>query len=123
MLQMNGGVGTDASRVADQFSSLCKKRRITDDSDGSDRVWGPASQYHSYTSVGRVRIPDESQREDTWKVQGRTGVIIGKRHGYFIMEFNDNLVGVEGMPMEYRGRPTDFEVDITHLHDRFRNGE
>ena len=113
MQQMHGD-SLDEITVVDDFRKLCHSENLIPlevVNDESSVVWGPASQFHAYNDMARTRV-DLKSGDDAWKLNGRTGVIVGKRNGYFIIEFNDAL---DGAPIQYRGRPDDFEIDITHL--------
>lgn len=76
------------------------------------RVWAPANLYYRMSSVARVR-PDYDSSDQGWKVNAREGRIVGVRGGYMIVKFDNEI---DGAPSEFRGRPRDIEVDISHIN-------
>ena len=97
------------------FLALAENRSIPDslvhDSEQDTRVWAPAGRYYRMSNIARVR-PDFSSDEDAWMFSAREGRIVGIRGGYMIIRFSDEI---DGAPSEYRGRPADIEVDISHI--------
>lgn len=109
------GLSTEDERTEalEAFRLLCSGERLPEP-DGSaavPRVWGPADLYYNVAPVLRTRT-DLVQGADGWRVNGREGTLVGVRGGYFIVRFTEEL---DGGPQEYRGRPTDFEADVTDL--------
>lgn len=110
----------ERQEVIEAFSALAAQKAIPDpartrsESVSKSRVWAPANMYYRMSSIARVR-PDYDDSDDGWKVNAREGRIIGVRGGYMIIRFDNE---VEGAPLEFRGRPADIQVDISHLENR-----
>jgi hypothetical protein len=104
----------DRDAALKDFVDLVDGTDIIEEVPENNRVWGPASQYHTYSQNARVRT-DYDTSSQGWKFNGREGVIIAVRRGSMIIEFSDAL---SGAPAELRDVPSSFEVDITHLVDR-----
>jgi hypothetical protein len=101
--------GVDVMEVHSELGRLLRGEPLDPVSDPS--VWAPASQYHEYSDRARV-APGYDGPGSGWQVNGRTGTIVGKRHGYFVIEFDSD---VDGAPRTLHARPAAFEVDIRHL--------
>ena len=103
----------DRQTALDVFMHLASGKPIPEPSaePEPERYWVPSSQYPQKGATVRV-VLDYDDSLDGWKLNGRIGRIIDARHGDIIMEFTDNLAGA---PTGWRGRPSVFEVDISHL--------
>ena len=106
----------ERQEVVDGIVALIAHRPIPesrgDRSSTPTRVWAPAHLYYRVSSIARVR-PDYDSSDQGWKVNAREGRIVGVRGGYMIVRFDTSI---EGAPSEFRGRPHDIEVDISHIN-------
>jgi hypothetical protein len=102
----------DRDEVLDAFVKLVRGETIADpDLVEAKRAWAPAGQFVEVGASARVRT-DYEDGPDGWRLNGRTGRIVGLRRGSVVLEFDKPL---EGAPDGFRGTVKDVEVDITAL--------